>query len=87
VAAVDGLLQLQASADAVYFTESIARKVDAAEAGRLREALLHAYRWQYIVSGVRNERFMKILSGMVTEEQMGRIAAALGPIMGAAAAS
>ena len=45
-----------------------------------------AYRWQYIVSGVQNDRFLKILGDMVTTAQMGRIVAALAPIMGEAAA-
>ena len=31
--------------------------------------MLHAYRWQYIVSGVKDERFQKILGGMITEAQ------------------
>lgn len=84
VAAVDGLLQLQAGADADYFLASIPRKPGPAEAQRLRAALLHAYRWQYIVSGVRNERFLAILGSMLTDAQMGRIVAALGPIMGEA---
>ena len=43
--------------------------------------MLHAYRWQYIVSGVKDERFQKILGGMITEAQFGRIGAALGPII------
>jgi hypothetical protein len=81
VAAVDGLLQLQATADAEYFTTVVPRKLGRAEAAQLREGLLKAYRWQYIVTGVQNERFLKVLTGMVNDEQMARIGAALGPIM------
>jgi hypothetical protein len=84
VAAVDGLLQLQAAADADYFAAINPRKLDKAQAEALREGLLAAYRWQYIVSGVQNERFMQILTAMVTPEQMKRIGAALAPIMEAA---
>jgi hypothetical protein len=84
VAAVDGLLQMQAAADAEYFTRVIPRKLDKAETQRVRDGLLGAYRWQYIVSGVKNERFMQILTAMVTPEQMTRIGAALGPIMASA---
>jgi hypothetical protein len=81
VAAVDGLLQMQAAADADYFVSVVPRKLDKAEAQGLREAFLRAYRWQYIVSGVQSGRFTKILGDMVSPEQMGRITAALGPLM------
>jgi hypothetical protein len=87
VAAVDGLLQVQATADAGYFTQVVPRKLGKGEAADLREALLRAYRWQYIVSGVKNERFLAILGGMLTPAQMGRIVAALAPIMGEVAAA
>ena len=43
--------------------------------------MLAAYRWQYIVSGVQDERFQEILGGMLTEAQKQRIGAALAPIM------
>jgi hypothetical protein len=82
VAAVDGLLQIQATADADYFTSVVPRRLDKGQAQHLRDSLLKAYRWQYIVSGVQNERFMKILGDMLTSTQMGRIVAALAPIMG-----
>jgi hypothetical protein len=82
VAAVDGLLQVQAAADAEYFTRVVPRKLDKTQAESLRAGLLGAYRWQYIVSGVQNERFMAILGAMVNEQQMARIGAALAPIMG-----
>ena len=81
VGAVDGLLQMQATADADYFTSVVPRKLDKAQAQHLKDSFLRAYRWQYIVSGVQNERFMKILGDMVTEAQMQRIVTALGPIM------
>jgi hypothetical protein len=84
VAAVDGLLQMQATADALYFTNVVTRKLDKGQAQRLREAFLGAYRWQYIVSGVQNERFMKIIGDMLAPAQMDRIVAALDPIMGEA---
>jgi hypothetical protein len=81
VAAVDGLLQVQATADAEYFMSVVPRKLGKAEATQLREALLKAYRWQYIVTGVENERFLAILTSMLNSGQMGRIGEALGPIM------
>ena len=48
---------------------------------QLGDTLLKAYRWQYIGSGVQDERFQKILGGMITEAQMQRIGAALTPLM------
>jgi hypothetical protein len=53
---------------------------------RLRETLLGAYRWQYIVSGVADTRFQQILGGMITEEQGKRVAGALEPILQATGA-
>jgi hypothetical protein len=81
VAAVDGILQAQARADADYFLGSCGRSFDKGETDRVRKTMLAAYRWQYIVSGVQDERFQKILGGMVTETQMKRIGAALAPVM------
>ena len=81
VAAVDGLLQMQAAADTDYFVSVVARKLDKTQAQGLREAFLRAYRWQYIVSGVQPGRFTKILGDMVSPAQMERITAALAPIM------
>jgi len=78
--AVDGLLQMQARADAEYFN-AIAGMRPAAEAERAREAFLAAYRWQYIVSGVQEPRFGAILASLTTEAQRGRIGAALTPII------
>jgi hypothetical protein len=87
VAAVDGILQIQSTADAAYFTSVVPRKLTTDESHHLRESLLGAYRWQYIASGVQNERFMQVLGGMLDPEQMGRVVAALGPILASANAS
>jgi len=81
VGAVDGILQMQAGADADYFLRVCGRVLDGAQVQALRETMLKAYRWQYIVSGVQDERFQKILGGMTTEAQMARIGAALAPIV------
>jgi hypothetical protein len=78
--AVDGILQAQAKADAEYF-EAIAGVRPSAEAERTREAFLAAYRWQYIVSGVREPRFAAILASLTTPAQRERIGAALAPII------
>lgn len=81
VAAVDGILQMQAKADAAYFLRACGKKFDEAQARQLCDTMLRAYRWQYIVSGVANERFQKILGGMVTEAHLNRIGVALAPII------
>jgi hypothetical protein len=43
--------------------------------------VLGAYRWQYIISGVRHPHFGKLLTSMTTSAQMVRIQAALAPIL------
>jgi len=81
VGAVDGLVQLQARADADYFLKVCGRSLSPAEAERVRTGVLAAYRWQYIVSGVQEPRFGKILGSLITEGQADRIAKALAPMM------
>ncbi len=81
VAAVDGILQMQAAADTDYFLRVCGRPFDAESVKALGDAMLKAYRWQYIVSGVQDERFQKDLGEKITEAQMSRIGAALAPIM------
>jgi hypothetical protein len=81
VAAVDGLLQMQAGADVDYFVGNCGRSFSSRDTKRLRAGVLKAYRWQYIVSGVQDPRFMGILGDMITPQQMQRIGVALGPIV------
>jgi hypothetical protein len=79
VGGVDGLLQVQAAADADYFMAAMP-SVSRRYAGEVKDGLLAAYRWQYIVSGARNERFGKMLGALATPAQMARIGAALAPL-------
>jgi hypothetical protein len=81
VAAVDGILQTQAGLDSDYFLRVCGRTFDKQQVRALCDTMLAAYRWQYIVSGVQDERFQKILGGMITAAQMKRIGAALAPIL------
>jgi hypothetical protein len=81
VGAVDGILQMQAEADADYFLSVSGRRFKDDESQQVRETILKAYRWQYIVSGVSEERFQKVLGGMITEAQFKRIGTALAPIV------
>ena len=80
VAAVDGILQAQAKADAGYFAAKCGRAVDEAEARAIEAAFLKAYRWQYIHSGAQHPHFGKVLSSLITENQGQRIQAALATL-------
>ncbi len=80
VAAVDGILQAQAKADASYFAARCGRAVDATEARAIEAAFLKAYRWQYIHSGAQHPQFGKVMSSLITESQSQRIQAALATL-------
>ena len=83
VGAVDGIVQMQAKADAEYFLAVVGRSFDAAQQQAVATTMLGAYRWQYIVSGVQDARYLELLGSMINAEQGARINAALGPIVGA----
>jgi len=80
VAALDGILQTQAAADAGYFVANCGRTVKANETRAIEVAFLAAYRWQYIHSGARHPYFCKVLNGLITETQGQRIQAALATL-------
>ncbi|HEY6088110.1 MAG TPA: hypothetical protein VIV84_10250, partial [Burkholderiaceae bacterium] len=81
VGAVDGILQGQSAADADYFTAITSTVFTDAQREQISATVLKAYRWQYIVSGVMEPRFQKLLHEMVTAAQMQRIQGALAPLM------
>jgi hypothetical protein len=81
VGAVDGIVQAQAGADAQYFIDALNRELSAAEQACVADTFLRAYRHQYIVTGVQDERFSKLLAGMITPAQHARIGKALAPIL------
>jgi hypothetical protein len=83
VGAVDGILQAQAHADARYFGNVCGRALDAAQAEAVASALLSAYRWQYIVSGVQEPRFSDLLMSFLTPAQAARVQSALVPLLAA----
>ena len=83
VGAVDGIVQMQGEADAEYFAQVAGRAFDGAHVQAIRDAMLAAYRWQYIVSGVQDPRFLELLGSMINAEHGARINAALAPIVGA----
>jgi hypothetical protein len=80
VAAVDGILQVQALADARYFTANRHDPTSGAEIKLITARFLDAYRWQYIHSGAAHPHFGKVLSSLTTEDQRARIHAALGTL-------
>jgi hypothetical protein len=84
IGAVDVLLQAQSKRDAAYFMVAAGIGFPAAEAVQIEAAMLAAYRWQYIVSGVQHAHFSRLLRSMTTPAQMARIQQALQPIMEAA---
>jgi hypothetical protein len=81
VGAVDGILQAQSAADTEYFVRIASREFSTAEIADVQRVVLGAYRWQYIITGVRHPHFGKLLAGMTTPAQMQRIQAALSPIV------
>jgi hypothetical protein len=81
VGAVDDIVQMQAQADADYFIACTSRTFAPVDEAMIRDVLLKAYRWQYIVSGVQEPRFGEVLKALVTPAQMERIGKALAPIL------
>ena len=81
VGAVDGILQAQAAADADYFLSIASAGFDDAQRSRVHAGVLKAYRWQYIVSGVMEPRFQKVLFGLLDQAQAATIQDALAPLV------
>jgi hypothetical protein len=81
VGAVDGILQMQAQADAEYFTAHAGRTFTSAEQAAVHDVVLKAYRWQHIAIGVQEARFVAVLRDLVTAAQMARIGEALVSIL------
>src|SRR5262249_21120365 len=77
VAAVDGILQAQAHADATYFSAIAGQRHSDAQRSGIGTQILKAYRWQYIVSGVMEPRFQKVLFGVLDDAQASRVMDAL----------
>ena len=80
VGAVDGIVQGQAAADARYFCAIAGASFSESQVEQIHASVLKAYRWQYIVSGVMEPRFRKVLFALVDEAQAARIQKALGPL-------
>jgi hypothetical protein len=81
VGAVDGILQIQSAADSDFLMQICGRTFSDNEVHRIREGVLKAYRWQYIISGVQEPRFQKVLGSLINEQQTQRIGEALAPLV------
>jgi hypothetical protein len=77
VEAVDAIVQAQAAADATYFAATCGRQLNASEPDMVQQTMLDAYRWQYIVSGIRHPHFAATLASLTTAAQRKRIGNAL----------
>ncbi|HJV95111.1 MAG TPA: hypothetical protein VJ608_03705 [Albitalea sp.] len=87
VGAVDQILQAQAAADAAYLLGVAKGPFSAAQREMIAATFLKAYRWQYIVSGVMQPRFQKVLFATLSPAQGQRINDALAPLLPAAPAA
>ena len=67
---------------AEYFVAVAGSAFDRAQVHAIDATMLAAYRWQYIVSGVQDPRYLGILGPMINADQGARINAALAPIVG-----
>ena len=83
VGAVDQILQAQAAADAAWFLGVARGYFSAVQQERIEATFLKAYRWQYIVSGVMQPRFQKVLFGVLSPDQAKQVNDALTPLLSA----
>lgn len=81
VQGVDALLVFQAPSDVDYFLSLSRRAFTAAQIEQLNDAVLAAYRRQYICLGWRSSNFLESLEQLTTIEQRARLNAELAPMM------
>ena len=82
VAGVDGLLQVQATADAHYFASACGRRLSGTGAGEDRfAAACRPIGGSTSCPGAQEPRFADILDELVTPAQMQRVGAALTPLV------
>ena len=80
VVAVDGIVQLQSAEDSEYFAANCGRPLNSEESKAIKDRLLRAYRWQYLLSGAHVPHLGRVLSRMITPAQSDRIGAALATL-------
>jgi len=81
VGAVDGILQVQSTADVDYFLMHKSSPLNVTETAEVKDCVLKAYRWQYIFSGVEHPRYRAAMESLVTDAQARRIHKALELLM------
>ena len=81
VGAVDGVLHIQAKADAEYFVRTCGRQLLEDQPHVVEQGVLKAYRWQHIISGAQQPHFIKVLSSLITANQGAKIQEALANIL------
>jgi hypothetical protein len=79
VVAIDGVLAAQAQADSDYFIAQ--GDYSTAQQQTIRDVMIKAYRWQYIVSGVQEGSFVGLLQSMIPASLFERVTSALAPLM------
>jgi hypothetical protein len=81
VGAVNGIVVQQAQMDVRYFFAIAEVEFNVDERKRIADCFLTAYRWQYIVSGLKDARFATLLASMLTPTQSARIQHMLQPLL------
>ena len=77
IGAVDSICRAQAAADGDYFARTCGRQLSAYEMGMVKQTLIEAYRWQFILSGARHPYFASTLASLTTDAQLDRVHDAL----------
>ena len=77
VGAIDTIVQAQTAADGEYFARTCGRDLSVSRIDMVKQTLLEAYRFQYILSGARHPLFASTLASLTTDAQLVRIHEAL----------
>ena len=78
--AVDRVVQQQAQADAAFFLATEGAAISTRQTQWLNAGLLSAYRWQYLLCGLQDERFHQVLSTLLAPMQLERLRIATVPL-------
>ncbi|MBK8977698.1 MAG: diiron oxygenase [Planctomycetes bacterium] len=87
VAAVDGLLQMQAGFDVDNLSRYLGREFDQRAREEILASVLRAKRHTFLASGVTHPRFQELFLEVTTPAQQERVGAALGALLAGDAAT
>ena len=76
----DQVLQQQAEADTSYFAAQCGRQLAPHELQQVQRGLRQAYRWQFLVSGFEEPRFVQLHGDKLAADQLQRLQQALAPL-------